>query len=60
MGKIDAKWIGPWGYKLPDGTELIPGETVRPVPEDQANDDPYWSPVELPKPKDNPPSGGDK
>lgn len=61
MAPVDATWIGPWGYKLPDGTALIPGETVWPVSEDQANDDPYWSYVAPKQTKTStPPSGGDK
>lgn len=27
-GKVNARWIGPGGYKLLDGTDLAPGTTV--------------------------------
>jgi hypothetical protein len=45
MGPVIAIWCGPWGYKLPDGTDLIPGESRREIPEAQANDDPNWQVV---------------
>lgn len=60
MALVDATWRGPWGYVLPDGTALIPGETVKQVPEFQANDDDYWEPVKSTKSSKNTPSGGDK
>jgi hypothetical protein len=40
-----STWIGPWGHKLPDGTDLIPGETQVEVSDQQATDDPYWEVV---------------
>jgi hypothetical protein len=54
-----ATWIGPWGHKLPDGTELIPGETECDVPESQATDDPNWD-YTPPKQITQKPEGGDK
>jgi hypothetical protein len=60
MTLVDATWNGPWGYTLPDGTLLIPGETVRQVPQFQANDDPYWEPVGKIGSNDKAPAGGDK
>lgn len=61
MSLVDATWIGPWGYRLPDGTELIPGVTVWSMPRFQVDGDPYWERVVPLKSKDStPPSGGDK
>lgn len=61
MSLVDATWIGPWGFKLPDGTNLIPNETVCPMPAFQVEGDPYWERVAPRKAKDStPPSGGDK
>lgn len=43
---IRATWTGPAGCKLPDGTELVPGETVAEVPAGEARGSENWQPVE--------------
>jgi len=42
---VDATYIGPPGYALDTGVDLIPGETVVQIPEFQAEDDACWKPV---------------
>lgn len=42
---IDAKWVGPYRAALPDGTELIPGESVVKVPEPEVKASENWQPV---------------
>lgn len=43
---IRATWTGPAGCKLPDGTELVPGETVAEVSAGEARISENWQPVE--------------
>lgn len=45
MAPVDAIWRGPFGYTLPDGTQLEPGITVCKVPEFEANESDNWQPV---------------
>lgn len=43
MADIDAIWMGPSGYTLPDGTVLYSGVTVCKVGEDEATLSDNWS-----------------
>ncbi len=45
MTLIDAQWIGPSGYRLPDGTALEHGVTVCKVSEGEAKASDNWQPV---------------
>ena len=42
---VNARWVAPFEAQLPDGTPLIPGETVVPVPADEAKDSDHWEPT---------------
>jgi hypothetical protein len=45
MTKIDARWVAGFHAIAPDGTPLIPGETVAKVGVDEARDSDNWEPV---------------
>lgn len=45
MALVDATWIGPYGYRMPDGTTLETGITVCKVPAAEAEGSDYWLPV---------------
>lgn len=42
---VNAKWVGPYDGELADGTVVISGETVVPVPAGEAKDSGYWEPT---------------
>lgn len=42
---VDAKWVAPYEAQLPDGSTLIPGESVVKVPEGEAQSSDNWQPV---------------
>jgi hypothetical protein len=42
---VEAVWVGPSGYTLPDGTGLVPGETVAKLSEGEAMASANWEPV---------------
>lgn len=50
-GKIKARWVGPGEVSLPDGTHLVPGETVYEISEGEARESDNWQPVVAEKPK---------
>ena len=43
---VDARWQGPHRGRLPDGTDLVPGETVVQVPRAEAMESDHWEVVE--------------
>lgn len=54
MSTIDATWIGPYGWRTPDGTVLETGITVCRIPEAEAKGSDYWKPLPKTKtPKDD-------
>lgn len=42
---VKAKWVAPYEASLPDGTLLIPGESVIELPEGEAQSSENWQPV---------------
>lgn len=42
MDTVEAVYVGPLGYALDGGTELIPGESVVELPRGHAEADPHW------------------
>lgn len=42
---VNARWVGPGTQVLPDGTELIPGETVIAISDGEATDSDNWEKV---------------
>lgn len=42
MSNVIATYVGPIGYALDNGTQLIPGETEVELPSFQAQDDEAW------------------
>lgn len=48
-GFVNATWVGPYGWRLADGTVLETGVTVVEMPADEAHDSDHWS-VQDPKP----------
>lgn len=47
---VNAKWVGPSGHQLWDGTILNPGDIVLSIGKDEAEGSPYWEVVDkLPK-----------
>lgn len=55
MGLVLATWVGPGGYQLADGTQLVYGETVCSIPQGEALMSDHWH-YEAPKS----PKGSDK
>lgn len=43
--KVKALWVGPFEAQVPDGTVLIPGETVYEVTAGEAEQSAYWQPL---------------
>ena len=43
-GFVNAKWVGV-DSQLPDGTSLVSGETVVPIPKGEAEASDYWQPL---------------
>ena len=41
-GTVKAKWVGTYEAELPDGTQLVPGETVVDLPRDEAEGSDNW------------------
>lgn len=41
---VSATWVGPFEGRTPDGTALIPGETVVEVPAGEAEESAFWRP----------------
>lgn len=39
---VKARWIGPFEADLPDGTHLVPGETVVEIPAGEAESSAHW------------------
>lgn len=49
---VKAQWVAPYEAQLPDGTVLIPGETVAEIGEGEARGSDNWKPVgSTPAPK---------
>ena len=48
---VNAKWVGPYEAQLPDGTVLVPGETVVEIGEGEARASDNWQPTGGPTPK---------
>lgn len=42
---VDARWVGVFEAALPDGTTLVPGETVVQIPEAEAKASDNWEVV---------------
>lgn len=42
---VKALWVGPFEAELPDGTKLVPRETVVEIPVGEAEESDYWEPV---------------
>lgn len=42
-GTVKAKWVGTYEAELPDGTQLVPGETVVELPRDEAEGSDNWA-----------------
>lgn len=53
-----ALWVAGFRAILPDGTELVPGETVVTMPRAEAEASDHWRPVGSRKPKTTPADGG--
>lgn len=47
---VNALWVGPCVAELPDRSVLIPGETTREIPREEAEGSENWRPLEEPKP----------
>ena len=45
-GKVKALWIGDHGYKVVNGPELVPCETIVEIPAFEAEESPNWKPLE--------------
>ena len=41
-GTVKAKWVGTYEAELPDGTSLVPNETVVDLPRDEAEGSDNW------------------
>lgn len=41
---VEATWVAPFEASLPDGTVLVPNETVARIPEAEAQDSTHWRP----------------
>ena len=50
MTAIDARWAASFEAVAPDGTALIPGQTIYKVGRDEARDSDNWEPVRKAKP----------
>lgn len=46
-----ATWVGPYGYRLPDGTLLETGVTVCEISAGEAEASDYWQPIKAAAPK---------
>ena len=56
---VKAKWVGPYEAELPDGTPLIPGETLVELGGDEAEASDNWEIVKgRPTKSDELPAGG--
>lgn len=42
---MKALWVGSFEAQLPDGTRLIPGETIADIPAGEAEESANWEPV---------------
>lgn len=49
---VKAKWVGTYEAELPDGTQLVPGETVVEIGRDEAESSDNWEPVKGKSSKD--------
>lgn len=46
---VKALWVGPFEADLPDGTHLVPGETVVEVSAGEAAESDHWETQSQPK-----------
>lgn len=53
-----ALWVAGFPAVLPDGTQLVPGETVVEIPRGEAEQSAHWRPVGSRKPKTTPADAG--
>lgn len=49
-GTVEARWVGPGGFQLNDGTALVPGVTVADIPEGEAHESDNWHVDVVPDP----------
>lgn len=49
---VNARWVAPFEAQLPDGTPLVPNETVVPISADEAKDSDHWEATGGKPPKD--------
>lgn len=58
MTLVDALWVGPSGYQLPQGTVNEDGQTVYKVPDFEASESDNWQPLKAPDLKRKPSDTG--
>lgn len=50
LDTVNARWVAGYRAQLPDGTQLVPGETVAAVPAGEAAESANWQPEQDPAP----------